>query len=62
MHLQIFFFAQQLAVHQDRGRNETDQAYRILKYQKFANQNLRKRDIDEIAAKGKTPSTMSSSG
>lgn len=49
----IFFFAQYLAVHQACGRNEIDQAYPIWKYQKFANQDQRKRDIDGIAAIGK---------
>jgi hypothetical protein len=52
MPLQIFFFAQDLTVDQPRGRNEINQADPIWKYQKFANQDHRKRDIDGIAAKG----------
>ena len=53
MPLQIVFFAQHLAVHQPRGRNEINQADPIRKYQKLANEDHRKRDIDGIAAKGK---------
>jgi hypothetical protein len=62
MPLQIFFFAKDLTVDQPCGRNEINQADPIWKYQKFANQDHRKRDIDGIAAKAKTPSTMSLSG
>jgi hypothetical protein len=53
MPLQIFFFAQDLTVNQPHGRNEINQADPIWKYEKFANQDHRKRDIDGIAAKGK---------
>jgi hypothetical protein len=53
MTLQIFFFAQDLTVNPPHGRNEINQADPIWKYQKFANQDHRKRDIDGIAAKGK---------
>jgi hypothetical protein len=52
MPLEIFFFAQDLTVDQPRDRNEINQADPIWKYQKFANQDHRKRDIDGIAAKG----------
>src|SRR5262245_42998206 len=51
--LQIVFFAQHLAVYQPRGRNEINQADPIREYQKLANQDHHKRDIDGIAAEGK---------
>ena len=53
MPLQIVFFEQHLAVDQPRGRNEINQADPIREYQKLANQDHRKRDIDGIAAKSK---------
>src|SRR5215813_12448622 len=53
MPLQVVFFAQHLAVYQSRGRNEINQADPIREYQKLADQDHHKRDIDGIAAEGK---------
>jgi hypothetical protein len=53
MPLQIVFFAQHLAVYQPSGRNEKNQADPIREYQKLANEDHHKRDIDGIAAEGK---------
>src|SRR5262245_45156116 len=53
MPLQIIFFAQHLAVYQPRGRDESNQADPIREYQKLAEEDHCKRDIDGIAAERK---------